>query len=342
MRCRGWSHSFADALSPWSLVTRDRGGVRLNSEYLRVQSLARSSMCSSLLRFHGSSSHLVWLLISMPMTSKRMFIVERRRQDMQWIGSKRSSTTFIGGCIPTGSSSILIKRNLFGLETGTSSRKSTISLCRPDIQEPAFQKSVVNLGVTLDQELTLSSHIGNTCRSGFYQLRQLRLIRRHLTDKTAATLVHAFVMSRVDYCNAVLIGIAKQQMSRLQMILNTAARLLLRIPRFRAHLVGNHEHSALASRAQTRDVQSVLPGLELCRGNWSSIPTRAVCLVGGGLGPPTPVVGHVIVEGAVLSFCNNSATWFCYCWSCSMEWTSSTTATVIQWLQTYIAIQKTV
>ena len=96
----------------------------------------------------------------------------------------------------------------------------------------AFQKSVVNLGVTLDQELTLSSHIGNTCRSGFYQLRQLRLIRRHLTDKTAATLVHAFVMSRVDYCNAVLIGIAKQQMSRLQMILNTAARLLLRIPRF--------------------------------------------------------------------------------------------------------------
>ena len=39
-------------------------------------------------------------------------------------------------------------------------------------------------------------------------------------------------MSRVDYCNAVLIGIAKQQMSRLQMILNTAARLLLRIPRF--------------------------------------------------------------------------------------------------------------
>ena len=95
-----------------------------------------------------------------------------------------------------------------------------------------FQDSVIDLGVTLDGELTMSTHVGNICRSGFYHLRQLRLIRRHLTDATAATLVHAFVLTRIDYCNAVLVGTTKQQLNRLQMVLNTAARLLLRIPKF--------------------------------------------------------------------------------------------------------------
>ena len=95
-----------------------------------------------------------------------------------------------------------------------------------------FQDSVIDLGVTLDGELTMSLHVGNTCRSGFYHLRQLRLIRRHLTDETAATLVDAFVLTRIDYCNAVLVGTTKQQLNRLQMVLNTAARLLLRIPKF--------------------------------------------------------------------------------------------------------------
>ena len=95
-----------------------------------------------------------------------------------------------------------------------------------------FQDSVIDLGVTLDGELTMSTHVGNICRSGFYHLRQLRLIRWQLTDETAATLVHTFVLTRIDYCNAVLVGTTKQQLNRFQMVLNTAARLLLRIPKF--------------------------------------------------------------------------------------------------------------
>ena len=45
-------------------------------------------------------------------------------------------------------------------------------------------------------------------------------------------LVHAFVLSKIDYCNAVLFGITKQQLTRVQSVLNAAARLLLRIPKF--------------------------------------------------------------------------------------------------------------
>ena len=99
----------------------------------------------------------------------------------------------------------------------------------PDV---VFKRSVLDHGVALDQELTMSVHVGNICRSGFYQLRQLRIIRRSLTFKTAATLIHALVISRIDYCNAVLSGITKQPVDRVQKLLNTAARLLLRIPKF--------------------------------------------------------------------------------------------------------------
>ena len=40
-----------------------------------------------------------------------------------------------------------------------------------------------------------------------FQLRQLRLVRSSLTSQPAKTLVHAFVSSRLDYCNCLLYGV---------------------------------------------------------------------------------------------------------------------------------------
>ena len=57
--------------------------------------------------------------------------------------------------------------------------------------------------------------------SSFYWLRQLRRSRRSLDTESAATLVHAFVASRIDNCNAILAGAPK-----LQRVLNAAARVV--------------------------------------------------------------------------------------------------------------------
>jgi len=43
----------------------------------------------------------------------------------------------------------------------------------------------------------------------FLRLGQIRRVRQSLDAESAATLVHAFVTSRVDYCNAVLVGSPK-------------------------------------------------------------------------------------------------------------------------------------
>ena len=88
------------------------------------------------------------------------------------------------------------------------------------------RSTVRSLGVILDSQLTMSSPITSLCRSGYYQLRQLRGIIQSLTADATKTLVHAFISSRLDYCNSLLFGVADQQLKRLQSVQNAAARLV--------------------------------------------------------------------------------------------------------------------
>jgi len=86
--------------------------------------------------------------------------------------------------------------------------------CGPSLQLDADSvvacEHVRLLGVTISSDLSLHKHVSNICVKCFYWLRQLRRVRRSFDAEAAATLVHAFVMSRVDYCNAVLAGAARQ------------------------------------------------------------------------------------------------------------------------------------
>jgi len=71
------------------------------------------------------------------------------------------------------------------------------------------------LGVTLSSDLTMDKHISNVCSAGFYRLRQLRRVRMSLDTESAATLVHAFITSRMDYCNVLLAGAPKATTDKL-------------------------------------------------------------------------------------------------------------------------------
>ncbi len=92
--------------------------------------------------------------------------------------------------------------------------------------------SVRDLGVVLDDQLTMDVHARGVVRSCFYQLRQLRSVQRSLTFDARRALVRAFVASRVDYCNSVFYGVAKKTIHRLQCCLNAAARLVVSIGKY--------------------------------------------------------------------------------------------------------------
>src|SRR6218665_527501 len=69
------------------------------------------------------------------------------------------------------------------------------------------------------------------CRDCYYQLRQLRVISRSLTSTATATLVHAFVTSRLDYCSTLYIGLPAVLLGCIERVIRTAARLIGGIPR---------------------------------------------------------------------------------------------------------------
>ncbi len=95
--------------------------------------------------------------------------------------------------------------------------------------------SVRNLGVIFDDQLTFKEHIAKTARSCRFALHNIRKIRPFLTEHAAQLLVQALVISRLDYCNALLAGLPSNTIKPLQMIQNAAARLVFNEPK-RAHV----------------------------------------------------------------------------------------------------------
>ena len=88
--------------------------------------------------------------------------------------------------------------------------------------------SARNLGMILDTKLTGEQHVNKTVQSVFFQLRRLSHIRKFLTQDATETLIHAFVSSRLDYCNSLLYGAHDCLLTKLQHAQNAAARIVTR------------------------------------------------------------------------------------------------------------------
>ena len=89
----------------------------------------------------------------------------------------------------------------------------------------------------------MNSHVTNIVWTCYFDLRRLASIRRFLTTTATATLVSAFVLSRIDYCSSLLFGSTHDVTSHLQRIQNYAARVILRLPKsssITAHLKSLH------------------------------------------------------------------------------------------------------
>ena len=72
----------------------------------------------------------------------------------------------------------------------------------------------------------MSDQVTALCRASYYQLRQLHPVARSVPEECAKTLVQAFILSRLDYCNALLYGISDSLFRRLRSIQNAAACFL--------------------------------------------------------------------------------------------------------------------
>jgi len=92
--------------------------------------------------------------------------------------------------------------------------------------------SVRNLGIFIDSDLVMRSHVKRAVSGCFAALRQLRQIGNSVPTTTFQSLVVALVQSRLDYGNSVLVGLPIHLVRRLLSVQNAASRLICRLRRF--------------------------------------------------------------------------------------------------------------
>ncbi|PIK52095.1 hypothetical protein BSL78_10997 [Apostichopus japonicus] len=112
-----------------------------------------------------------------------------------------------------------------------------------------------SIGVIMDKHASMEDHITSVCRSAQYHLYNIGRIRKYLTREATEQLIHAFITSKLDYCNALFCGLPVKQIKRLQRLQNIAARIvtltrtLIILPQYCMNFIGCQYHSGLGSKS---------------------------------------------------------------------------------------------
>ena len=104
---------------------------------------------------------------------------------------------------------------------------------------------VKNLEVIFDRHMVMDRFVSLKYKSASFQLHRLGKIRQYLDTTTAKKLVQALVLCHLDYCNSLLYNMPDSQLGKLQIIQNSAARLITgtnknthQLPRFYNSYIG--------------------------------------------------------------------------------------------------------
>ncbi len=148
-----------------------------------------------------------------------------------------------------------------------------------------LSKTARNLVVVIDDKLNFTDHITKTALSCRFVLYNIKKIRPFLSEHATQLLVQALVLSRLDYCNALLTGLPASSIKPLQLIQNAAARLIFNEPK-RMHVTPlfiNLHWLPIAARIKFKALMfayrttSVSPPLYLNSLLQTYVPSRSLC-----------------------------------------------------------------
>ena len=98
--------------------------------------------------------------------------------------------------------------------------------------EIKHSSSVRNLGYLMDGKFKNDAHINKICSTCFLYLWNIIEVWHLMDKKTAQVVVQTLVLSRTDYCNALMMGCAEYQINKLQRIQNMACRVICSVRKY--------------------------------------------------------------------------------------------------------------
>ena len=85
----------------------------------------------------------------------------------------------------------------------------------------SFSNSVLNLGVTIDSDLSFSSHIANISKAANYHLFRIRCICKYIT-RPLSVLINSLLISLIDYCSSLLYSLPDSSIALLNRIIRSS------------------------------------------------------------------------------------------------------------------------
>jgi len=109
-----------------------------------------------------------------------------------------------------------------------------------------------NLGIYLDGDVIMRTHVTTTVRACFAMLRQTRSVRHYLPRPALLTILRSLVINKLD---SVMAGASDVLLRRLQSVLNAAVRLVISARKFHhtAYMLCYYQHSEV-------DLMGLKPG----------------------------------------------------------------------------------
>ena len=98
-----------------------------------------------------------------------------------------------------------------------------------------IKTTITTLDVILESDLTFDKHISLITKQCNYKIFKIKQIKHLLNQTSLKILTSAYILSKLDYCNSLLINIPKIQEKRLNKIINHTCRLIYKLPK-RTHI----------------------------------------------------------------------------------------------------------
>ena len=86
---------------------------------------------------------------------------------------------------------------------------------------------VRNIGAIFDANAKMEGQVTKTCQTAWFHLYTISKISQYLTKEQKQTIIHAYVTPRLDQNNSLLGGLPLTQMNKLQLVQNSAAKIIL-------------------------------------------------------------------------------------------------------------------